>query len=132
MSNIDYPQPAAAPGPIERALAKLSRALGRTEPAEDRRAHRRIPAHGTAKLFRIEQPDEAYELVHVIDISPTGVALRCKQPIAAGSKVLIEDNRMSVSGFVRRCTPDGSEFTLGIEVDQGDVPPDYGPKLLNA
>lgn len=77
-------------------------------------------------------PDGEQEVVHVIDITPRGLAVRSDSAIAVGERVLLEDDRMAVVGIVRHCTPDGSDFTLGIEIDEGDLPPEYGPKLLGA
>ncbi|MEZ5364590.1 MAG: PilZ domain-containing protein [Bryobacterales bacterium] len=101
------------------AIEKLAAALRRTPERQERRENLRVPAHGSAKLFRTGPLHGGHEMVvNVVDMSARGLAVRCEWAIPVGERVLLGDGRMLVSGIVRRCTPDEAEMILGIELEQ--------------
>lgn len=106
---------------VGRALKQLSKTLGESLP-EERRRHVRLPTHGTITVL-LPGEDESDALTptaaHLLDISPGGMALRTKTLVPVGSSVSLSDGRTILNGVVRRVTPDGKEFALGVEIVGG-------------
>jgi hypothetical protein len=110
-------------GILGQALGKLARALRSSPSQPERRRRQRLPAHGELKLqWRAKEGAEREVNVHAIDISPLGMAFRSRAEVPIGRAVALFDGTAVLSGQVRHCTPDGDEFTIGIEVERLDRP----------
>ena len=112
----------SAPTPISRlgqALGRLARAVGSNAGDTDRRAERRIPAHGSVTLRWLEPGrGEKAAAADVIDASPEGVAVRCSSQIPVAQPVSLRESGTDFSGIVRHCTQDGREFRIGLAIRQ--------------
>ena len=114
-----------------RAIKRLTRAVRDGAP-DERREHRRVPAHGDVELLIQDDSDgEKQVSVNLVDISPRGLQFRSKTEIPAGLTVMLNDGRLTLTGTIRRCSPEGKEFVLGVELRSDEDPrPMLGDKLL--
>ena len=106
---------------VGRTMSRLARVLTLESTPDERREHRRVPAHGTVQLQIAESPESEQEASgNLLDICPRGMSFRTKKAVPVGDTVMLNDGRVTVSGVVRRCSPDGKEFALGIELQCDD------------
>jgi hypothetical protein len=126
--------PGAPAGRIESVLEKLGRVLRRHESPKERRAQRRIPIHGAARMLSGAADSRRGAVVHMVDISEMGLAVRAACPVPVGDPILLSDAAMTISGVVRHCTKDGKEFTIGVQLSPAvDEAPQYAfTRLLEA
>jgi hypothetical protein len=55
------------------------------------------------------------------DRSLSGVGLCVPKPIAVGTKVKIRGRRRELAGIVQHCRPEGTEYFIGVRLDERDL-----------
>jgi hypothetical protein len=111
----------------DRALEGFTQALGFKPAADERRGQTRLPAHARVTLVLADEANgEKRTHADVLDISPGGIAIRSPKAAPVGAVVEIREGGFALSGIVRRVTPDGKEFALGVQI-QSDGEPRLSP-----
>ncbi|MEZ5365429.1 MAG: PilZ domain-containing protein [Bryobacterales bacterium] len=107
-----------------RALQGFTQALGFGKPSnKERRKANRLPGHaGVLLLMPGDDGAEARIQANVVDIAPGGMAVRSTKSAALGAPLRVKDAGRILACIVRRVTPDGKEFILGLEFEKsGDA-----------
>ena len=89
-------------------------------PEHRRSNRRRDTAFGMAELVFTLEGRQVQRSGRVLNISPTGLMVKQREPVADGSSVLVkvgcEDGELVLSGRVMHCTETVGGYKLGIEL----------------
>lgn len=107
---------------VSRAVGRVKRALHLQRPVDDRRAQKRLPAHGMiAILWRHEVKGEQAVMANVIDACENGISVRSKSEVPPGTIVLLNDGKTTICGCVRHCSKDAKDYSMGISIQSMEV-----------
>ncbi|MCB1020769.1 MAG: PilZ domain-containing protein [Bryobacterales bacterium] len=109
-----------------RALEGFTEALGFRKPANnERRKASRLPGHaGVLLLVPGDHGEDVRIRANVVDIAPGGLAVRSSKGAEPGAAVRIKEAGAVLDCIVRRVTPEGKEFILGLEIQSSQAPED--------
>jgi hypothetical protein len=107
---------------VSRAIGRFRKALQLQPPMEERRAQKRLPAHGTiAIMWQQEAKGEQTVMANVIDACENGLSVRSKTALPPGTIVLLNDGKATICGCVRHCSKDAREYSMGISIQSMEL-----------
>jgi PilZ domain-containing protein len=86
--------------------------------AQNRRADFRTFCVGATVIDILSPQPRSSVQVHVLDVSASGLMLSLPFPLAPGALIRIEMTDAIAKAEVRYCTCEGSEYHVGVKVDE--------------